>query len=169
MTEGAQFAQNPRMATTSNAVLGHLLALIRRKRGLTQAQVAEGLGLAGSTWSRVEKGETPITVEQLRAVATKLNVSATVVLGLAEQAENALRRSGFVVGFDVAGKAGLDPAGTGSVAGVGASKAGAFGLFGAILPLVGTALGAFLGNTLGQALEKALAAGPASPGPAAKE
>lgn len=157
MSEGAGSGQNPRMATTSNAVLGHLLALIRRRRDLTQAQVAESLGLAGSTWSRVEKGETAITVEQLRAVAAKLNVSATVVLGLAEQAENALRRSGFVVGSDIGGKAGLGQAAAGSV-GMGAvSKAAALGVFGAMLPLVGTALGAFLGNTLGQALEKALA------------
>lgn len=162
MNESAGSSQNPRMATTSNAVLGHLLGLIRRRRKLTQAQVAETLGLAGSTWSRVEKGETPITVEQLRVVADKLNVNATVLLGLAEQAEDALRRNGFLVAPGFVEKAGVSQAATGWLA-FASSGVGTRGLFGAALPLVGTALGAFLGNALGSALEKALATKPESP------
>ncbi len=157
MGENGESNQNPRMATTSNAVLGHLLALVRRRRHLTQAQVAGALGLAGSTWSRVEKGETPITVEQLRVVADKLDVDATTLLGLAEQAEEALRGSGFLVGSHHGWKAGSGLAGL-SFAGVTASSMGAFGLLGGVLPLVGTALGAFLGKNLGSALEKALSA-----------
>ncbi len=165
MSEGAGSTQNPRMMTTSNAVLGHLLALIRRRRNLTQAQVAEFLGLAGSTWSRVEKGETPITVEQLRVVADKLNVSPTVLLGLVEQAEGALRRSGFTVGSGPIEKAGVVGAGVGADFAVGfaSPKVTTSDLFGGVLPLVGAALGGFLGHTLGSALEKALATKPESP------
>ena len=156
MGENTGSNQNPRMATTSNAVLGHLLALVRRRRHLTQAQVAEALGLAGSTWSRVEKGETPITVEQLRVVANKLDVDAATLLVLAEQAEEALRGSGFLVGFELGGKAEAGPAGVGFFGPNWAMNT--LGLWGGVLPLVGTALGAFLGNNLGSALEKALSA-----------
>ncbi len=155
MGEDTGSHQNPRMATTSNAVLGHLLALIRRRRHLTQAQVAEALGLAGSTWSRVEKGETPITVEQLRVVADKLDVDAATLLVLARQAEEALKGSGFLVGGGFAAGAVSGQAQLG-LTGLTAVSRGATGLWGGILPLVGTALGAFLGSNLGSALEKAL-------------
>ena len=155
MGEDTEIHQNPRMATTSNAVLGHLLALIRRRRHLTQAQVAEALGLAGSTWSRVEKGETPITVEQLRVVADKLDVDAATLLVLARQAEDALKGSGFLVGGGFVARA-VSRLVQPGLTGLTAASRGATGLWGGILPLVGTALGAFLDSNLGSALEKAL-------------
>lgn len=155
MGENTVSNQNLRMATTSNAVLGHLLALVRRRRHITQAQVAEALGLAGSTWSRVEKGETPITVEQLRVVADKLDVDAATLLVLAEQAEDALRGSGFLIGAGIVSKTESDRAKLGFL-GAAVSSVGALAFGNGALPLVGTALGAFLGSNLGSALEKAL-------------
>lgn len=131
-----------------------------RKRGFTQAELAQTLGLAGSTWSRIEKGETSLSVEQLRAAAETLGIDPVTLLALAVQGEEALRAYGAIVASG-ADRAAPRPLGLGRAV-ESLLPAGA-------LPLIGTALGAVLGKVLGSALEKALAADPQGPGPDVKE
>ncbi|NQT19598.1 MAG: helix-turn-helix transcriptional regulator [Planctomycetes bacterium] len=49
---------------------------VRRKRGLTQAEMAQNLGVSQKTISRIEKGETQPDFSLLMAIHEKLDVSA---------------------------------------------------------------------------------------------
>ncbi len=145
--------QQPILVATSRAVLGYVLAELRRRRKLTQVQFAEQLGLAGSTWSRVEKGETSLTVEQLRAAADHLGISAASLMNLAAKGEDAVRRYGKVVSPSKGDRRGGGEAASHGV-GIGAMA----GLISAgMLPLIGATLGGILGKALESAIEKALA------------
>ncbi|MHB1608346.1 MAG: helix-turn-helix domain-containing protein [Acidiferrobacter thiooxydans] len=156
MSEEKGSEQQPTLVATSRAVLGYVLAELRRRRKLTQAQFAEQLGLAGSTWSRVEKGETSLTVEQLRAAADRLGISAASLLNLAAKGEEAVRRYGKVIGAPKTERRRV-----GALSGVVGAMPGTF--YTGILPLIGATLGAILGEALGAAIEKALATGTPPP------
>ena len=77
--------------TTFAAVLGRVLAYYREHNGLEQSDIAKKLNLGQSAWSRIERGETVINVEQLQAVAEALGTSASVLLREAEKAAEGLR------------------------------------------------------------------------------
>jgi len=70
--------------TTYRAVLGSLLASLREERKLTQDAVAKMAGVSAPTWSRIEKGDNPLTAEQLRRVATGMDMTASAILALEE-------------------------------------------------------------------------------------
>jgi transcriptional regulator with XRE-family HTH domain len=86
-----------RPQTTYGAVLGRVLALQRQICQLEQADVAARLGLAQSTWSRFETGESALTVDQLSLVANVLRTSAPEILGRVDQATAALTQKGVIV------------------------------------------------------------------------
>lgn len=98
-----------RRATTYPAVVGQVLARIRSERGLTQAAVANGLDLTQGSWSRIERGESGLTVDQLRDACDVLGVRPGDVLRRAEQATAELKGMGVQVakGTEDAVKAGL--------------------------------------------------------------
>ena len=58
----------------------------RRQAGLTQAQLAGRLGVAQSGISRIERGERPVTVEMLQAIAEALEVEPAQLLDPGESA-----------------------------------------------------------------------------------
>lgn len=67
---------NLKPGTTYAAVLGRVLAHHRERVGMEQRELAAALGLGQSAWSRIERGDTIINVEQLRNVAAALGVSS---------------------------------------------------------------------------------------------
>lgn len=73
-------------ATTYPAVVGRVLAEIRQARGVPQEALAQALEMTQSGWSRVERGDVAITVEQLALVAPMLNTSPGEVLQRADHA-----------------------------------------------------------------------------------
>ena len=83
--------------TTYSAVVGRILAMRREQLGLEQVDIARRLGVSQSTWSRLERGETAITVEMLAKVAEALDTAPGHILGEAEQAKNGLAQMGFNV------------------------------------------------------------------------
>jgi transcriptional regulator with XRE-family HTH domain len=67
------------------------LAEIRKRRGLTQVQLAEMSGVEQATISRIERGSDAVTVRGLRQIADALHVSvADLFLEDRDAAENAL-------------------------------------------------------------------------------
>lgn len=73
--------------TTYPAILGRIVAEVRKDRGLGQAELAAGLGLTQSGLSRIERGDTAPTVEQLADIARVLELkSPGQLLALADQA-----------------------------------------------------------------------------------
>lgn len=69
---------------------GERIALLRRRRGLTQAELAALLGVSGNTISRIEQsthgkwGFEDVKGKTVAALARHLHVSADYLLGLSE-------------------------------------------------------------------------------------
>lgn len=92
------------VVTTSAAILGAVLARLRKEKNLTQDELGRAAGVGATTWSRIEQGSSQLSTEQLRAAAKALGVSAAFVMNKADELEEELKAQGIVVG-DVPPKA----------------------------------------------------------------
>ncbi len=81
---------NLKPGTTYAAVLGRVLAHRREQSGLEQRDLAAALGLGQSAWSRIERGDSVINVEQLRTAAKTLGLPSSSLLQEADEAADAL-------------------------------------------------------------------------------
>lgn len=122
------------IVTTSGAILGQILVKLRNEAGLKQNELAEAVGLSPSTWSRIEKGDSGLSIDQLRAAARALGVSSGQILEMLETAEK-----------EVSGR-GVDVKPTWEAGSVKNILIGA--VVGPVLPLVGAALGSLLATLL---------------------
>lgn len=84
-------------ATTYPAIIGNILSQLRNERGLDQAQLAQIVGVTQSTWSRIERGLSGLTVDQLAAAAQALDVKPEQILTWADQATGRLAKQGVKV------------------------------------------------------------------------
>lgn len=87
----------PEAVTTSSAVLGAVLIKLRALQGLKQSDIAEVVGVGTSTWSRVEKGEGELSIDQLRLAAKALGYTAGQIIEIAEAAELEAIKSGISI------------------------------------------------------------------------
>lgn len=129
-------SSTPMVAVSYPAVVGAILLAKRKEIGLSQAEMADAVGLNVSTWSRVENGDSAMTIEQLASAASALNVLPSSVLKATEVKLEELKTKGIATGANRADLA--------SIAALGA------------IPIAGTALLGVLGPI------GALAAGVAS-------
>lgn len=125
--------------TTYAAILGAVLANLRTAKGLKQAQIAERLDLHVSTWSRIEKGEGPITAEQLRKAAELLGDTPANILAKAAVAEESAKGQGIKVEEKWSGATRATAMGSGAIARI----AGAM-----VIPVIGPVLGALVGAAI---------------------
>ena len=61
------------------------LKCAREKKGLSQKEVAEGIGVAKSTYSLYESGNREPNVQTIKKIADLLNVSADDLLGINDE------------------------------------------------------------------------------------
>lgn len=89
----------PALGTTYQSVLGAVINLLRSssEKTITQADIAESLGVTVSTWSRIERGESPLTLEQLLTVALYLNLPLSKLFQNVEEQIEGLRKQGVSV------------------------------------------------------------------------
>lgn len=86
-------------ATFYGQILGQVVRGRRELQGMTLQAMATGVALASpSGWSRVETGETAMTVGQLRRAARRLGVAPWVLVRQADLMADQLERSGVTVG-----------------------------------------------------------------------
>lgn len=131
---------SPTPVTTSSAVLGQTLIALRKAKGMTQGQVAEAMGMSSSNWSRAEKGESSLTVDQLRMVSRVLETTPEKILNAADAAEQEAINKGLkVIPGTVAG------ATLGSAIAGDSTKGAAAGVS---IPVVGAILGALIGTAI---------------------
>lgn len=76
------------------SVVGAVLASMRKEQGLAQNDMAEAIGATVSTWSRIESGESALTVEQLAQAAKKMGVEPSAILRVADEKVAELRNKG---------------------------------------------------------------------------
>ena len=81
------------------AIVGHSIAQIRDRRGLRQEDLAQAMGVTQTTLSRIETGQSSISVEQLRTAAHHLGVKPSQILGDADNNELILQSQGTTVRF----------------------------------------------------------------------
>ena len=81
--------------TTYPALVGNIIAQLRKERGFGQAEFAAMVGLGQSTWSRIEKGESALTVEQLAKTAEQLEMKPHELLVLVDGARDNLQAQGI--------------------------------------------------------------------------
>jgi len=88
----------PAQAKTSYpAIVGHVLAAVRRRRKLSQTEVARAVGLGQPAWSKVERGATAATVEQLAGAGGVLRVTPGTLLRLADSSQALAQTAGIAV------------------------------------------------------------------------
>lgn len=83
-------------AVTYTAVVGGVIARLRGRR-LTQDQLGDALGIGQSAYSRLESGETTMTIAQLRAIAGQLRTSPNRILQEADMLVERLRAQGVEI------------------------------------------------------------------------
>ena len=77
----------------STETIAERLARIRKERGITQAEMAERLGVSQPVVSDYERGELRLHGELIVRVAGILDVSADELLGLAAEESNGAKRA----------------------------------------------------------------------------
>ncbi len=90
-------ASIPKPAVTYTAVVGGVVERLRGQRGLTQSQIGDALGIGQSAYSRLESGDTAMTIAQLRAIAEHLATSPGGILREADALTDRLRAQGVEI------------------------------------------------------------------------
>lgn len=144
--------KTPFTGTSSAAILGQTLSMLRKEKGMTQEEMAQAMGISTSSWARIEKGDSDISVLQLRKAADTLGHADVDILGAAKAGEADARAKGLhVIAGAGAGSALVSLlAGAGGVAGGAALGATA----GSAVPVIGTVLGGLVGAAIAAALSK---------------
>jgi transcriptional regulator with XRE-family HTH domain len=84
-------------ATTYPTIVGVVIAQLRDQQGLLQEHLAQHLGVTQATFSRIENGQSSLTVEQLRLVAQRLGKNPSHILAFAEEIELRMHNQGIEV------------------------------------------------------------------------
>lgn len=100
-----------RPAVSYPEIVGGVLKQLRIKRQLDQAQLATAVGVAQPTWSRIENGTIPITIEQLGFVAPQLGLLPSEILRDADLAAKRFSEQGIQVTPHRANPNGIDEEG----------------------------------------------------------
>ena len=83
--------------TTYQAVVGGILFKLRKKQQIDQRLLAKAIGVTQSTWSRIERGESTLSIGQLANAAEYLGVNASSVLLEVENVVKELRERGVTI------------------------------------------------------------------------
>lgn len=127
-------SNSPLVVVSFPAVVGAVLLARRREQGVSQAEMASAVGVNVSTWSRVENGDSALTLEQLALAAAALKTRPSSVLLAAETKLEELAARGIALETSRADLA--------KWAGVGAIALAGVPLLGALGPIAGVAAGA---------------------------
>lgn len=90
----------PALGITYQSVLGTVINSMRahsNDRQIKQADIAKALGITVSTWSRIERGESSITLEQLLMTAIFLKIPLSELFHAVEKNIDELRIKGINV------------------------------------------------------------------------
>ena len=86
-----------RPETTYQSVIGRVIVKIRKDLAIEQGALAKEVFVTQSTWSRIERGESSLTVEQLARAAEFLRVKPSTILHETEKAVDSLEQQGVFV------------------------------------------------------------------------
>ena len=78
-------------------LVGQVIQARRNQMGLHQSQVADAIGLSRSAYSRIESGDTSMTLSQLRPVARVFGLAPGQILAEADRYAAQLEVSGVSI------------------------------------------------------------------------
>ena len=137
--------------TTSGAVLGAVLVELRTIAGMKQLELAGKVGVGPTTWSRIEKGESGLSIEQLKAAADALGCTPWAILEAADAAEKNISDHGIKVESTQLSPKKLAKQETEKNNVVGAASVlGIAGGAAMVIPIIGAFLGGMVGSVLTQ-------------------
>lgn len=124
---------------TYDSIVSIAVANIREQKGITQADLAEAVGVSPSTWSRIESGQTGLSLDQLKKASDRLGFKPHEVLQISDMLIEK------VPDVEVASKKDIETAV--KAAGIAGKAMGIAGVAAAsfAVPLSGPILGAALG------------------------
>ena len=122
----------PKLGTTYQSVFGVVINSLRaaREPAVTQADLASHLGLTVSTWSRIERGESAISLDQMVSVAMFFEIPLSELLQRCEHVILELEHNGVDVAVSkgaLAAAAGTMPLTNTQILGMTAVLAGPLG------------------------------------------
>jgi len=91
-------ASSPQPAIPYTALVGQVLLGHRGRKSLHQNDLATALGVSQSAYSRIEHGDTTISISQLRVIARRLGIAPGDLLREADGLAELLRMQGVEVG-----------------------------------------------------------------------
>ncbi len=93
---------NLKPETTYQSIIGRVIVSFRKKLSVDQISLASSVGVTQSTWSRIERGDSSMTVEQLASAAECLRVNPSTILSDTEKAIRELKSQGVIIKFNKA-------------------------------------------------------------------
>jgi transcriptional regulator with XRE-family HTH domain len=72
------------MARTLREIVGERIVLLRRRKGLTQPELAHKTGMGITTLNRIENAHQSMAMEKVVALARALGTSTDYLLGLSD-------------------------------------------------------------------------------------
>ena len=99
-------ASHPQPAIPYTALVGQVLLGHRGRKSLHQNDLAAALGVSQSAYSRIEQGDTTISISQLRVIARRLDIAPGDLLREADGLAERLRMQGV----EVSDEKGVHPA-----------------------------------------------------------
>ena len=90
----------PKPTISYGRLVGRIVEHLRTQQGLHQTAIAKSLGISQSAYSRLELGQSGMSVTQLRTIAEKLRTTPDSLLHYATLYANQLRAQGVTVTDD---------------------------------------------------------------------
>lgn len=128
---------SPSVVVSYPAIVGAILLAKRKELSLSQAEMASAVGVNVSTWSRVENGDSALTIEQLASAAEALKVRPSSILEAAESKREELKTKGIATGANRADLTAITA--TGAIPLAGSALVGILGPIGALAAGVASA------------------------------
>lgn len=86
--------------STYAAVVGAVITQVRNETGVSQADLARAVGIGQPAWSRIEKGESALTIDQLARAAKKLGRTPGQILDLADNTAHTMEQQKLEVSYE---------------------------------------------------------------------
>lgn len=86
--------------STYSAVIGTVIAKSREAAGISQVDLATTVGIGQPAWSRIEKGESVLTIDQLARAAKALTTSPSELVHMADLTVTEMEEQGLKVSYE---------------------------------------------------------------------
>lgn len=143
------FRMAPLACTLSAAILGQTLGMLRKNKNMTQEDMANAMGISISSWGRIEKGESDMSVIELSTAAEIFGTTPAQILDASKAGENEAQLQGVRVVVGAGSDSDLARLFEERGARGGGTSPGR-----AVIPVKGTFLGGFIGTAVAAVLNR---------------